>query len=203
MVFTNTLAGLYSITLTTSSPAVDFTSAVLSGLGGPYNLVEIDDDGTNEYLASGEPDPLGASQYTLTINGNNSGAGSLGGSITIRPSAVPEPATWAMMLFGFGAVGFAMRRRRSAGLGASRVSENLVEDEGGSPEPPFFFVCLRRRRGARAPRHAILQPGFAVQLVNEPLSLPQRTSLRAVAAEVAFPDPLLAEPHTTRLECRG
>jgi len=27
--------------------------------------------------------------------------------------AVPEPATWAMMLMGFGAVGFAMRRRQS------------------------------------------------------------------------------------------
>jgi hypothetical protein len=27
-------------------------------------------------------------------------------------SAVPEPATWAMMLFGFGAVGFSMRRSR-------------------------------------------------------------------------------------------
>lgn len=29
-----------------------------------------------------------------------------------RPGAVPEPATWAMMLVGFGAVGFGMRRRR-------------------------------------------------------------------------------------------
>lgn len=28
-------------------------------------------------------------------------------------AAVPEPATWAMMLFGFGAIGFGMRRRRS------------------------------------------------------------------------------------------
>ena len=27
-------------------------------------------------------------------------------------NAVPEPATWAMMLMGFGAAGFAMRRRR-------------------------------------------------------------------------------------------
>ena len=27
-------------------------------------------------------------------------------------SAVPEPATWAMMLMGFGAIGFAMRRRQ-------------------------------------------------------------------------------------------
>ena len=28
-------------------------------------------------------------------------------------AAVPEPATWAMMLLGFGAIGFGMRRRRS------------------------------------------------------------------------------------------
>lgn len=34
--------------------------------------------------------------------------------------AVPEPATWAMMLFGFGAVGFGMRRRRS-NSGQTRV----------------------------------------------------------------------------------
>lgn len=30
--------------------------------------------------------------------------------------AVPEPSTWAMMLFGFGATGFAMRRSRKAKL---------------------------------------------------------------------------------------
>jgi hypothetical protein len=29
-----------------------------------------------------------------------------------QSDAVPEPATWAMMLMGFGAVGFALRRRR-------------------------------------------------------------------------------------------
>lgn len=28
--------------------------------------------------------------------------------------AVPEPATWALMIFGFGTVGFALRRRRGA-----------------------------------------------------------------------------------------
>jgi hypothetical protein len=113
VVFTNTLAGLYSVTLTTSSPDIDFTSAFLAGLGGPYDLIEIDDDGTNEFWRLANPVELDASTYTLTINGNNSGAGSLGGSITIRQAnAVPEPATWAMMLLGFGAVGFAVRRRR-------------------------------------------------------------------------------------------
>ena len=32
------------------------------------------------------------------------------------PPAVPEPATWAMMLFGFGAAGYAMRRKRTPKL---------------------------------------------------------------------------------------
>ncbi|NTZ43936.1 PEP-CTERM sorting domain-containing protein, partial [Altererythrobacter sp. SALINAS58] len=35
------------------------------------------------------------------------------GGISSQIGAVPEPTTWAMMLFGFGAIGFAMRRRSS------------------------------------------------------------------------------------------
>lgn len=34
-------------------------------------------------------------------------------SVSVVEGAVPEPATWAMMLVGFGAMGFAMRRRRA------------------------------------------------------------------------------------------
>lgn len=113
VIFSNTLAGLYSITLTTSSPAVDFTSAFLTAPGGPFNLVEIDDNGTSEFWRLANPITLDPGQFTLTINGNNSGAGSLGGSITIQSAnAVPEPATWGMMLLGFGAAGYAMRRSR-------------------------------------------------------------------------------------------
>ncbi len=40
-------------------------------------------------------------------------------SFSINPvinGAVPEPATWAMMLFGFGLVGSAMRRRTATGV---------------------------------------------------------------------------------------
>jgi hypothetical protein len=36
------------------------------------------------------------------------------GSLVASAAAVPEPATWGMMLAGFGAVGWSMRRRRSA-----------------------------------------------------------------------------------------
>ena len=38
------------------------------------------------------------------------------GFIQAAVTGVPEPATWAMMLLGFGGVGFAMRRRRSSVL---------------------------------------------------------------------------------------
>jgi hypothetical protein len=34
------------------------------------------------------------------------------GSITFEISAVPEPVTWAMMLVGFGMIGFGLRSRR-------------------------------------------------------------------------------------------
>ena len=36
---------------------------------------------------------------------------SVNGTVSAAPGAVPEPATWAMMILGMGAVGFAMRRR--------------------------------------------------------------------------------------------
>ena len=38
--------------------------------------------------------------------------------VTFTPDTVPEPATWAMLLTGFGAVGFAARRRRTAVVAA-------------------------------------------------------------------------------------
>ena len=48
--------------------------------------------------------------FTLTIDGpgNIIGGGAGGG--------VPEPATWAMLIFGFASVGAALRRRRSGSV---------------------------------------------------------------------------------------
>ena len=45
----------------------------------------------------------------------NDGVNGTGATVTFQSGgAVPEPATWAMMLLGFGAIGFTMRRRNAA-----------------------------------------------------------------------------------------
>ena len=52
-------------------------------------------------------------QVVLTVNGVANGGTYSGNLSAVATPAVPEPATWAMLLAGFGAVGFAMRRRRA------------------------------------------------------------------------------------------
>ena len=67
------------------------------------------------------PDLFGgpASNPTFNIGTFNLSGGFLSGASTLTisrasvVSAVPEPGTWAMMLLGFGAIGFSVRRRRS------------------------------------------------------------------------------------------
>jgi hypothetical protein len=109
-------------------------SAITFFIGGIANVdftnVYID-NGTTQYFASAgdlaadsitiEGVPIfGGVLNTLYIEGsvyaNNGtgGVGSYGGSLGFTPGAVPEPGTWAMMLLGFGAIGFGLRRRRPA-----------------------------------------------------------------------------------------
>jgi hypothetical protein len=58
-----------------------------------------------------------ADNVSRSSAGGGAGPGTYSGSLVFAAApdavgAVPEPSTWAMMLFGFGAVGFAMRRRK-------------------------------------------------------------------------------------------
>ena len=53
--------------------------------------------------------------YTFRYTANMATAGSISGNATFYP-AVPEPATWGMMLLGFAGMGLAMRRRRRPAL---------------------------------------------------------------------------------------
>ena len=55
---------------------------------------------------------LPAGDYYLNIAGTAGSTAGYGGNLAVV-AAVPEPATWAMMLLGFAGVGFMAYRRRS------------------------------------------------------------------------------------------
>lgn len=96
------------------------TSVALNGIGaaGDISFSSITIDGTaftplftgaNEWFVL-SPTLLAADTvHTLKIVGSSIGSSSYGGQLAI--AAVPEPATWAMMIAGVAAVGVAMRRR--------------------------------------------------------------------------------------------
>jgi hypothetical protein len=108
----NTRSSLSSSITSSRSGAndIDFTTITLTGPGGfSANYVERL-AGTFELRTYG-PQTIEAGTYTLSVNGNSQGMAAYTGDFTL--SAGPEPATWALMILGFGAVGGAMRRRQS------------------------------------------------------------------------------------------
>jgi hypothetical protein len=54
--------------------------------------------------------------YLFTANQDGTALGSFSATAIAAASAAPEPATWAMMIGGFGMAGVAMRRRRARAI---------------------------------------------------------------------------------------
>jgi hypothetical protein len=50
------------------------------------------------------------------MNGAANPASVVTGNFTFYVQAVPEPATWALMLLGFGGIGLSLHRRRKPAL---------------------------------------------------------------------------------------
>ena len=80
----------------------------LSGVGGTlsstWNMLE----GNNTTLTA-QLENIREGRAYINFHTVQFAAGEIRGNLR---AAVPEPSTWAMMLVGFGAIGFSMRRRR-------------------------------------------------------------------------------------------
>ena len=83
------------------SPTVLFENGYLSGQALSATASWLNQDFASLGLVAGQYVYSGGSE-TLTVN-----IGQVNG-------AVPEPATWAMMLLGFGCIGFSLRRQKNA-----------------------------------------------------------------------------------------
>lgn len=73
-------------------------------LGDVYTIASFGKRQANSTFSSISWHGLGADQFAVEYTSNN---------ITLRVTAVPEPETWALLLAGLGAVGFAARRKAS------------------------------------------------------------------------------------------
>ena len=102
--FSATSAGLF----------FDFNQAGQSGVYlanlGPQAFYCVQTNGCFDYNGAGEAVTTNYAGGNRTVL-RESGLVQLASAAT---GAVPEPATWAMMTLGFGAVGFAMRRKMAA-----------------------------------------------------------------------------------------
>lgn len=101
----NGLAGSTISSVKVSKPTdINFTSVTLNG-------AEFDIGSTGIFEFRSITAPLLAGLQTIIVKGTSGKSASYAGTLSF--AAVPEPASWALMITGFGVLGVAMRRRRS------------------------------------------------------------------------------------------
>lgn len=116
--YTGTTAGLSSSTAGfvaestgISAGVYDFASSVTLAANTEYYIYS--DTALNEPLVSTSGGTANFERWRSPSTGNSPDFAEAVGTenlFDLQGTAVPEPATWAMFLVGFGAVGFAMRR---------------------------------------------------------------------------------------------
>ena len=114
--FTLPANGMGSGTVTTSASVfgsandLDFTSVMINKTVVPITFLDMNRLG--EVAFQNNISIIAGQLNTLTVSGISRGGGAYGGQLSFIPSAVPETATWIMMLMGFGMVGAGVRYRR-------------------------------------------------------------------------------------------
>ena len=97
-----------STALLGSMTDLDIDSVIINGMSA---MKSTSADGSSEFFGIGNVPIMFGALNTIVVSGTSRGAGSYGGNATFTP-AVPEPATWGMMILGFGMIGGATRYSR-------------------------------------------------------------------------------------------
>jgi hypothetical protein len=93
-------------------------SGSLSNPGNPLDLTNPGQIGLMAYTPESFGDGLGAGGTGADPRTDNLGVSITNFTFPGGGNAVPEPATWAMMIMGFGGIGAVVRRRRGQALAA-------------------------------------------------------------------------------------
>ncbi|MEG3126018.1 FxDxF family PEP-CTERM protein [Sphingomonas sp. GB1N7] len=102
------------LTGTNTATNIDFTSVTLNGVN--FNIlstgVQEFRNLLNQSLVVGGLNTLFVSGTVGAAGGTNPADASFSGNLSFAAAAVPEPATWGLMIVGFGMIGAASRNRK-------------------------------------------------------------------------------------------
>lgn len=112
---TGTADFVVTSTMSTSSQNITWSSVAFNGVEFTPMVV-----GKNEFRLLNEVGVTAGGAQTLALKGTGGGNASYSGVVTFAPSmgAVPEPATWGLMIAGFGGAGAMLRRRQRTAVAA-------------------------------------------------------------------------------------
>lgn len=107
--FTIPQTGYGSGSISTSFSGADklvITDLIINGIS--YSLI---DEASGQSRSVGGIPIFSLALNTIRVIGTVTGSGLYSGTATFTAAAIPEPASWALMIAGFAAVGVAVRRR--------------------------------------------------------------------------------------------
>jgi len=114
--FSNSQTGFYNFLLGTSTLGATVTFGKLLSDGGVTVLQTVTGTSNSLTLMTGTLAPNTTYRFSFNSNYPTGGGVTTGNASFYVAAGVPEPATWGLMLLGFGGMGMVLRRRRKAVL---------------------------------------------------------------------------------------
>lgn len=115
-------SGSITTTFTTTASQITITDVIITNVAGQVfsflnGDITVNTTGTTQQFSAGLIPIIGdlAAFNTIRVIGTVNGANTYTGTVSFA-AAVPEATTWALMILGIGAVGFAARRARKTAV---------------------------------------------------------------------------------------